>query len=59
MFSRRYVVINQLIKSIWKATHFKNSLLYMLRGEKIQSNKKWPRFGTFENMAQIWSFKNP
>jgi hypothetical protein len=33
MFSGPYVVINQLIKSIWKATHLKNSLLYML-GEK-------------------------
>jgi len=31
MFSGPYVVIDQLIKSIWKATQFKNFLLYMLR----------------------------
>jgi len=40
-----YVMINQLIKSIWKASHLGNSLLHMLRGKKYQSNKKWPRLG--------------
>jgi hypothetical protein len=34
MFSGPYVVINQLIKFIWKATQLENSLLYMLK-EKI------------------------
>jgi hypothetical protein len=27
-----YVVFNQLINSIWKACHLKNSLTYMLKG---------------------------
>jgi hypothetical protein len=40
-----YVVINQLIKSIWKVAHLENYLLYMLEGKKYQSNKKWPRLG--------------
>jgi hypothetical protein len=34
MFSGPNVVINQLIKSIWKAAHLENFLLYML-GEKV------------------------
>jgi hypothetical protein len=59
MFNEPYVVINQLIKSIWKTIDLENLLLYML-GEKIyKSNKKWPKIGTFENKAQIWSFKSP
>jgi hypothetical protein len=33
MLSGPYVVINQLMKSIWKVTHLKNFLSYML-GEK-------------------------
>jgi hypothetical protein len=45
MLNGPYVVINQLIKSIWKATHLENSLSYMLGGKKYQSNKKWPRLG--------------
>jgi hypothetical protein len=48
MFNGPYVVINQLIKSIWKATHFKNFLLYMLGGKKYQYNKKWSRLGLFK-----------
>jgi hypothetical protein len=39
MLSGPYVVINQLIKSIWKVAHLENFLLYMLGGEKYQSNK--------------------
>jgi hypothetical protein len=30
MFNEPYVVINQLINSIWKTTHLQNLLLYML-----------------------------
>jgi len=44
MFSGSNVVINQLLKSIWKVDHLEKSILYMLR-EKNQSNKKWPRLG--------------
>jgi hypothetical protein len=40
MLSGFYLVINQLIKSILKATHLENSLTYMLGGKKCQSNKK-------------------
>jgi hypothetical protein len=48
-----YVVINKLIKSIWKVGHLKNSSLYMLGEKKDQSNQKMTKIGTFENMAQI------
>jgi hypothetical protein len=58
MFNGPYLVINQLIKSIWKAIHLKNFLLYMLGG-KILIQQKMTKIGTFENMAQIWSFKSP
>jgi len=34
------VMINQLIKYIWKVAHLENFLMYMLRGEKDQSSKK-------------------
>jgi hypothetical protein len=34
MLSGSYVVINQLVKSIWKAAHLKNSLSYMLGENK-------------------------
>jgi hypothetical protein len=40
MLNGPYVVINQLIKSIGKATHLDNSLTYMLGRKKYQSNKK-------------------
>jgi hypothetical protein len=40
MLNGPYVVVNQLIKSIQKATHLENSLTYMLGGKKYQSNKK-------------------
>jgi hypothetical protein len=43
MFSGPYVVINKLMKSIWKVSHLKNFLLYML-GEKInptQNDQDW------------------
>jgi hypothetical protein len=40
MLSRPYVVINQLMKSMQKATHLENSLTYLSRGKKYQSNKK-------------------
>jgi hypothetical protein len=40
MLNGSYVVINQLIKSVGKATHLENSLTYMLGGRKYQSNKK-------------------
>ncbi len=39
MLNGAYVVINQLIKSIGKATHLNNSLTYMLEGKKYQFNK--------------------
>jgi len=39
MFSGPYMVINQLIKSIWKDVHFENSLLYMLGGKNINPTK--------------------
>jgi hypothetical protein len=32
--------------------------LYML-GEKVSIQKKMIKIGTFENKAQIWSFKSP
>jgi hypothetical protein len=40
MLSGPYVVINQLINSIWKVAHLKNFLLDKLRGKKYQSKKK-------------------
>jgi len=52
-----YVVINQLIKSIWKAAHLQNTLLYMLGEKKYQFNKIWSRLGLLK-MAHIWSFKS-
>jgi len=45
MLSGPYVVINQLINSIWKVAHLKNFLLDKLRGKKYQSKKKGPRLG--------------
>jgi hypothetical protein len=39
MLNGAYVVINQLIKSTWKATHLNNSLTYMSGGKKYQFNK--------------------
>jgi hypothetical protein len=39
ILSGPYVMINQLIKSIWKVAHLDNSLIYMLGGKKNQSNK--------------------
>jgi hypothetical protein len=58
MLNGSYVMINQLIKSIWKATNLENFLLHML-GKKISIQQKLIKIGTFENKAQIWSFKNP
>jgi len=37
MFSGLYVVINQLIKSIWKVGHLEKNLLYMLKEKNYQS----------------------
>jgi hypothetical protein len=48
MFNGPYVVINQLIKSIWKVAH----LLYMLGGKK-SIQQKMTKIGTFKNIAQI------
>jgi hypothetical protein len=39
MVSGPYVVINQLIKSIWKVAHLKNSLSYMLGEKNINPTK--------------------
>jgi hypothetical protein len=39
MLSGPYVVINQLMKSIWKVTHLENSLSYMLGEKNINSTK--------------------
>jgi hypothetical protein len=39
MLSGPYVMINQWIKSIWKASHLENSLLYMLGGKNINLTK--------------------
>jgi hypothetical protein len=58
MLNGSYVVINELTKSIWKATHSKNSLLHML-GEKISIQQKMTKIGTFENKPQICPFKSP
>jgi hypothetical protein len=58
MLNGLYVVINQLIKSIRMAIHLIFFLLYML-GETISIQKKLIKIGTFENKAQIWSFKSP
>ncbi len=58
MLSGPYMVINQLIKSTWKAAHLENYLLYML-GEKISIQQKMTKIETFESKAQIQSFKNP
>jgi hypothetical protein len=41
MLNGHYVVINQLIKSIWKAAHLENSLLYMLRTPPTKNNQDW------------------
>jgi hypothetical protein len=41
MLKGPYVLINQLIKSIWKVAHLEKSLLYMLEGKNNQSNKKY------------------
>jgi len=53
MSSGPYVVINQLIKSIWKDAHLENSLSSMLGEKKYQFNKKMTKIGTFENKVQI------
>jgi len=39
MLNGPYMMINQLIKSIWKAAHLKNSLSYMLGGKNINPTK--------------------
>jgi hypothetical protein len=39
MLTGPYVMINQRIKSIGKATHLKNFLTYMLRGKNINPTK--------------------
>jgi hypothetical protein len=39
ILSRPYVVINQLIKSIWKVAHLDNFLTHMLGGKKINPTK--------------------
>jgi hypothetical protein len=39
MFGGPYVMINQLIKPIWKAADLKISLLHMLRGKNINPTK--------------------
>jgi hypothetical protein len=44
MLNELFVMINQLIKSIWKFAHFKNFLLYMLKEKKInpiKNDKDW------------------
>jgi len=39
MLSGPYVMINQLIKSIWKVAHLENCLLYMLREKNNNQTK--------------------
>jgi hypothetical protein len=58
MLSEPYMVINQLMKSIWKATHLEFFLLYMLKEKNINPTKM-TKIGTFENKVQMWSFKSP
>jgi hypothetical protein len=59
MLSGSYVLINQLIKSIWNVAHLENFLLYML-SKKIKSiQQKMTKIGTFETKVQMWSFKIP
>jgi hypothetical protein len=52
MLNGHYVVINQLINSIWKVSHLKNFLTYMLGGKNINPTKN-DQIGTFENKVQI------
>jgi hypothetical protein len=59
MLNGPYAMISELIKSIWKDSHFKNSLLYMLGGKKISIQPKMTKIGTFENKVQMWSFESP
>ncbi len=54
MFSGPYVVINQLIKSIWKDVHLKKNFIIHVRGKKYQSNKKSQRLG----LLKIWPNSN-
>jgi hypothetical protein len=41
MFNGPYVAINQLIKSKGKVARLENFLLYMLKENICQSNKRW------------------
>jgi hypothetical protein len=59
MLKGSYVVINQLIKSIWKVAHLEFFLLYMLNKKRKSIQQKMTKIGTFENKAQMWSFKIP
>jgi hypothetical protein len=59
MFNEPYVVINQLIKSIWKIAHLNLFFIIHVRRKQVSIQQKMTKIGTFENKAQIWSLKSP
>jgi hypothetical protein len=58
MFNGPYVMINQLIKVHTKECPSKFFFIIHVRGKKISIQQKMTKIGTFENKAQIWSFKS-
>jgi hypothetical protein len=42
-----------------KGRSFKKIFIVHVKGKKISIQQKMTKIGTFENMAQIWSFKSP
>jgi len=42
-----------------KGWPFKFFFIIHVKGEKKSIQQKMTKIGTFENMAQIWSFKSP
>jgi hypothetical protein len=59
MLNGPYVVINQLIKSIWKNFHFKNFFIIHVTGKKLSVQQKMTKIGSFENKVQMWLFESP
>jgi hypothetical protein len=53
MLSGPYVVINQLIKSIWKVAHLIFKKIIHVKGKKMSILGKMTKIGTFGNKAQI------
>jgi hypothetical protein len=42
-----------------KGFPFKKLFIIHVKGKNISIQQKMTKIGTFENMAQIWSFKSP